>query len=179
LENGADGVKIEGGTEVADRISRMTKQGIAVCAHIGYTPQKMGAKAVVQGKDLKQAQTLIESAIALEKAGAFMIVLELITEELSGEISRLLKIPTIGIGAGPLCDGQVQVIHDISGLSPGVFKHTKAYGNVKQEYATAISQYAQEVREGVFPTDKNAFFLGPEVLKEIKDWIEKKNLKGS
>ena len=133
----------------------------------------MGPKATVQGKDLKQAQKLIESALALEKAGAFIIVLELITEELSGEISRLLKIPTIGIGAGPLCDGQVQVIHDISGLSPRVFKHVKAYGNVRQEYAKAISQYAREVREGVFPTDKNAFSLRPEVLKEIKDWIEK------
>jgi 3-methyl-2-oxobutanoate hydroxymethyltransferase len=173
LENGADGVKIEGGVEVADRISRMAQQGVAVCAHIGYTPQKMGRKAIVQGKDLKQAQELIGSALALEKAGAFMIVLELITEELSGEISRLLKIPTIGIGAGPLCDGQVQVIHDISGLSPRVFKHAKAYGNVRQEFARAISHYAQEVREGVFPTDKNAFSLGPEVLKEIKDWIEK------
>ena len=171
LENGADGVKIEGGAEVSDRIGRMAQQGIAVCAHIGYTPQKMGSKAVVQGKDLKQAQELIDSALALEKAGAFMIVLELITEELSGEISRLLKIPTIGIGAGPLCDGQVQVIHDISGLSPRVFKHAKAYGNVKQEFAKAISHYAQEVREGVFPTEKNAFSLGPEVLKEIKEWI--------
>jgi 3-methyl-2-oxobutanoate hydroxymethyltransferase len=179
LRNGADGVKIEGGAEVADRISHMAQQGVAVCAHIGYTPQKMGSKAVVQGKDLKQAQELIGSALALEKAGAFMIVLELITEELSGEISRLLKIPTIGIGAGPLCDGQVQVIHDISGLSPRGFKHTKAYGNVKQEFAKAISQYAQEVREGVFPAENNAFSVEPEVLKEIKEWLEKKKLKGS
>jgi 3-methyl-2-oxobutanoate hydroxymethyltransferase len=176
LENGADGVKIEGGAEVADRISRMAHQGIAVCAHIGYTPQKMGSKAVVQGKDLKQAQELIDSALALEKAGAFMIVLELITEELSGEISRLLKIPTIGIGAGPLCDGQVQVIHDISGLSPRVFKHAKAYGNVKQEYFNVISQYAQEVREGIFPSEKNAFLLEPTVLKEIQDWLKEKAL---
>ncbi|MGB7566291.1 MAG: 3-methyl-2-oxobutanoate hydroxymethyltransferase, partial [Chitinivibrionales bacterium] len=84
LDNGADGVKIEGGVEVADRISRMARQGIAVCAHIGYTPQKMGRKAIVQGKDLKQAQELIDGALALEKAGAFMIVLELITKELSG-----------------------------------------------------------------------------------------------
>lgn len=173
LENGADGVKIEGGLEVTKSIACMTKAHIPVCAHIGYTPQKMGAKAIVQGKDLKQARDLIASALGIEKAGAFMLVLELITAELSGEISRIVKIPTIGIGAGPLCDGQVQVINDISGLNQRTFKHAKAYGNVRQEYANAISQYIREVREGVFPTGENAFALAPAVIKEIKEWLEK------
>jgi 3-methyl-2-oxobutanoate hydroxymethyltransferase len=176
LENGADGVKIEGGVEITGHVTLMTQHNIPVCGHIGYTPQKMGSKAVVQGKDLIQAQKLIESALALEKAGAFMIVLELVTQELAGEISGMLTIPTIGIGAGPLCDGQVQVIYDIAGLSPRIFKHAHAFGNVRGEYAKAISEYSKEVSEGVFPTEKNAFSLEPEVLKEIKEWLGKEPL---
>ena len=151
LENGADGVKIEGGVEIAGHIALMTQYNFPVCGHIGYTPQKMGNKAVVQGRDLIQAQKLIESALALEKAGAFMIVLELVTRELAGEISGMLAIPTIGIGAGSLCDGQVQVINDIAGLSPRTSSMHMHSGTFVENIHKRFRNIVKEVSEGVFP----------------------------
>jgi 3-methyl-2-oxobutanoate hydroxymethyltransferase len=169
----ADGVKIEGELEVVDSIRLLTQYAIPVCAHIGYTPQKSDGKPTAQGKDVRRAQELISSALALEKAGAFMIVIELVTEQVVGEITRLLKIPTIGIGSGPLCDGQVLVVHDMIGMTAKTFKHALAFGNAREELAKSISRYAAQVARGGFPTSANATAMAPEMFAQVKDWVNR------
>jgi 3-methyl-2-oxobutanoate hydroxymethyltransferase len=173
MDNNAHGVKIEGELDVVDRVRFLTEKNIPVCAHIGYTPQTKGVKPSLQGKDAAQAQELIKSALALEKAGACMIVLELITGQIAGEITNLLQIPTIGIGAGALCDGQVLVIHDMIGLTERTFKHVKTFGNVRDVVKKALNGYAEEVREGTFPSESNTSYMPAQVFDEIKEWIEK------
>jgi 3-methyl-2-oxobutanoate hydroxymethyltransferase len=173
IDNNAHGVKIEGEFDVVDRVKFLTERNIPVCAHIGYTPQTKGKKPSMQGKDASQAQELIKSALALEKAGACMIVLELITGQIAGEITNLLKIPTIGIGAGPLCDGQVLVIHDMIGMTERTFKHVKTFGNARDVVKTALYRYAEEVREGIFPSEANTSYMATPVFDEIKEWIDR------
>jgi 3-methyl-2-oxobutanoate hydroxymethyltransferase len=168
----ADGVKIEGQAEVAETVALLTRRGIPVCAHIGYTPQTI-EKPSVQGKDVLRAQELILSAIALERSGAFMIVLELVTEQVAAEITRLLKIPTIGIGSGPHCDGQVLVINDMIGLSVKTFKHVKTFGSAREELKKSICGYAGEVGEGRFPTSANATSMAPDIFAQVKEWVDK------
>ncbi len=167
IEAGADGVKMEGEEESLEQVRHVASNGIPVCAHIGYTPQTDGARASVQGKDIKRAQQLITVAGQLEQAGACMLVLELVPEELGAEITRLLRIPTIGIGAGRFCDGQVQVVYDIAGMSERVYRHSKAFGNLAQEYCRILKSYVEEVRAGRFPTEKNAAKLPPTVAEEL------------
>ena len=173
IDNNAHGVKIEGELDVVDRVKFLTERNIAVCAHIGYTPQTKGKKPSMQGKDAPQAQELIKSALALEDAGACMIVLELITGQVAGEITKLLHIPAIGIGAGALCDGQVLVIHDMIGMTDRTFKHVKTFGNAREVVKKALYSYAEEVREGVFPSESNTSYMPAPVFDEIKQWIEK------
>jgi 3-methyl-2-oxobutanoate hydroxymethyltransferase len=173
LENGANGVKIEGEAEALEQVRTVSASGIAVCAHIGYTPQTDGAKASVQGKDFERARNLITIALELQKAGASLMVLELIPEILSARITDLLSIPTIGIGAGRYCDGQVQVIHDILGLTSRVFRHAKAYGDFRGAFRGAVSAYADDVRRGVFPSEKNAASIDPEVYSHVLEWISR------
>jgi 3-methyl-2-oxobutanoate hydroxymethyltransferase len=165
-------VKIEGQAEVAETVALLTRRGIPVCAHIGYTPQTI-EKPSVQGKDVLRAQELILSAIALERSGAFMIVLELVTEQVAAEITRLLKIPTIGIGSGPHCDGQVLVINDMIGLSVKTFKHVKTFGSAREELKKSICGYAGEVGEGRFPTSANATSMAPDIFAQVKEWVDK------
>jgi len=159
-EGGAAAVKIEGGSEIADRIRAMTKSDIPVMAHIGLTPQsihRMGGYKV-QGKSKSAARRLIEEAKIVEDTGAFSLVLEGIPLTLAREITKVLTIPTIGIGAGPYCDGQVLVLHDLLGLFDRfVPKFIRRYANLKQEAISAIQAYKKDVEDGVFPSEEQSF----------------------
>lgn len=159
-EGGAAAVKLEGGANMADTIRAITCMDIPVMAHIGLTPQsihRMGGYRV-QGKKEDQAEQLVADAIAVEEAGAFAVVLEGIPQKLASRISKMLSIPTIGIGAGPECDGQVLVLHDILGLcekySP---KFVKRYADVRSIIADAVNAYITEVKTGEFPTEGHSF----------------------
>ncbi|MBD3321927.1 MAG: 3-methyl-2-oxobutanoate hydroxymethyltransferase [Chitinivibrionales bacterium] len=171
IHDGADGIKIEGekgGTEI---IKYLVEQGsIPVCGHIGYKPQFDG-HARIQGKDAPRAIELCESALAIQRAGAFMIVLELIPELLAREITNLLRIPTIGIGAGRYCSGQVQVVNDISGMSSRTFRHSKEYAGLRTVLNDAVTLYADEVRQKAFPTEKNVSRLPEEAFAEVSAWL--------
>jgi 3-methyl-2-oxobutanoate hydroxymethyltransferase len=159
-EGGAAAVKMEGGAEIADHIRTMTKSDIPVMAHIGLTPQsihRMGGYKV-QGKTEESARRLIDEAHVVEDAGAFSLLLEAIPLNLAKQISAELSIPTIGIGAGPHCDGQVLVLHDVIGLFDRfVPKFVKKYGGLKDEALKAIKAYKDEVVEGIFPSDEQSF----------------------
>jgi len=159
-EGGAEAVKLEGGANVAETIRAIVDMDVPVMAHIGLTPQsihRMGGYKV-QGKKDEQAQRLIEDALAVEQAGAFSVVLEGIPMKLAERITAELSIPTIGIGAGPYCDGQVLVIHDILGLcekySP---KFVKRYADASGLIAEAVSSYISEVKKGEFPDEGHSF----------------------
>lgn len=160
IKEGAAAVKIEGGTNMAATIKSLVAIDIPVVGHIGLTPQsihRMGGYKV-QGKKMEQAETLIEDAVAVEDAGAFAIVLEGIPQSLASRITARLSIPTIGIGAGSCCDGQVLVIHDILGLcekySP---KFVKRYADARGLISGAVSAYIHDVKSGAFPLDEHSF----------------------
>lgn len=170
-EAGADGVKMEGEYPVLENIRRVSAFGIPVCAHIGYTPQTDGTKASVQGKDFSRAWELLKLAGDIEDAGAFMLVLELIPSELAGIITDNLSIPTIGIGAGPYCDGQVQVVHDICGFSARQFRHSRVFGDVSGPMKDAVSSYVSHVRQDTFPTLENASKLPSETKSVIEEKV--------
>jgi 3-methyl-2-oxobutanoate hydroxymethyltransferase len=159
-EAGASAVKIEGGAEVAEHIRSMTKSDIPVMAHIGLTPQsihRMGGYKI-QGKTEQSAKKLVEEAHIAEDAGAFSLLLEAIPTGLAQRITKELSIPTIGIGAGPYCDGQVLVLHDVVGLFERFLpKFAKRYTNLRKEALKAITVYKKEVEEGTFPSQKESF----------------------
>lgn len=159
-EAGASAVKIEGGAEVVDYIKAMTKSDIPVMAHIGLTPQsihRMGGYKV-QGKTEEAAQRLLEGAHVAEDAGAFSLLLEAIPMKLAQRITEELSIPTIGIGAGPHCDGQVLVLHDVIGLFERFLpKFAKQYVNLKDHALKAIKTYREEVEKGIFPSEDQSF----------------------
>ncbi len=160
LKAGAAAVKLEGGAAVLDRVEAMTRFGIPVMGHVGMTPQSVhrygGYK--VQGKQKDQAQALIEDAKALEAAGAFSIVLEAIPAQLAKTVTEALTIPTIGIGAGPHCDGQVLVLYDLLGLFDDfVPKFVKPYAHLKADALQALRRYKEEVEQGKFPTDSESY----------------------
>jgi len=157
---GAQMVKIEGGAVMVETVSFLTERGIAVCGHIGLTPQSVNQLGGyrVQGKNDKEAQTLIEDAVALEQAGAGMIVLETIPALLAAEITAAVSIPTIGIGAGAQCSGQVLVLHDMLDIYPG--KKARFVKNFMQgaaSIAEAVANYVREVKEGKFPEQAHGF----------------------
>lgn len=160
LQAGAHAVKLEGGAAVADRVAAMAKIGIPVIGHLGMTPQSVqqygGYK--VQGKGKDRAQPLIDDALALEAAGAVAIVLEAIPAGLAKTVSEALTIPTIGIGAGPHCDGQVLVLYDLLGLfDEFVPKFVKPYGHLKADALQALRRYKDEVEQGTFPSDSESY----------------------
>ncbi len=159
-EAGAHAVKLEGGREAADKIKALTAAEVPVMAHIGLTPQAryiMGGYKV-QGRTDAAALRLIEDAKMLEEAGAFSIILEAIPADLAHRITEEISIPTIGIGAGPHCDGQVLVIHDVIGLFERFTpKFVKRYGNLKDEALKAIRAYKDEVDQGIFPDREQSF----------------------
>jgi 3-methyl-2-oxobutanoate hydroxymethyltransferase len=170
-EGGAQAVKLEGGEVVAEKVRRLVDCGIPVMGHIGLTPQSIhqlgGFK--VQGKAVEEAKKLLNDARILEEAGAFAIVLECIPEPLSKLITHKLAIPTIGIGAGPDCDGQVQVISDLLGLyTDFVPKHAKQYARLAGEIKTAVSSYISEVKSLSFPTMEQSYTMDESLIKQLK-----------
>ena len=160
-EGGAQAVKLEGGKSVAPIIRRLTEAGLAVMGHIGLTPQhvnRLGGYRV-QGKTETTANEVLEDALSLQEAGAFSVVLELIPAELAKKITKVLDIPTIGIGAGVHCDGQVQVFHDMLGLDPDFRpRHSGEYATLAPIIKDALVRYGQDVSAGTFPTDAQSFF---------------------
>jgi 3-methyl-2-oxobutanoate hydroxymethyltransferase len=168
-EAGAQAVKIEGGVRSARIIEALVKAGIPVQGHIGWTPQAqhgMGGKVKVQGKDKTQARAILADALAVQEAGAFSIVLELLPEQLAGAITERLKIPTIGIGAGPLCSGQVQVVTDLLGLGDFVPRHARPYTNLRTTIGEAARGYMADVMAGTFPGEAETVRMDDAVLDE-------------
>lgn len=159
-EAGADAVKLEGGADCAPLIERFVRAGIPVMAHIGLMPQHIQTAGGyrVAGRSAEEAERLIEDAKKVEEAGAFAIVLECMPAELGAKISSALTIPTIGIGSGVGCDGQVQVINDLLGLFEEFTpKHARRYGELGAAMREALKAYAADVREGKFPGPENSF----------------------
>ena len=171
-EAGAQAVKLEGGVTVAEKVKRIVECGIPVMGHIGLTPQSIhqlgGYK--VQGKTEEAAARLLEDARVLEQAGAFAIVLETVPAPLATLITKSVSIPTIGIGAGIGCDGQVQVISDILGsFTDFVPKHAKQYAKLADIIRAAITEYDREVKAGSFPTEEQSFSMDESILAELTE----------
>ena len=156
---GADAVKLEGGAEYAPLVRKMTGSGIPVMGHIGLMPQRVqlsGGYKVV-GRDADSAEKVLQDALALQEAGAFAVVLECIPATLGKRVTEALDIPTIGIGSGADCDGQVQVITDLLGMMEFKPKHAKRYADAGELITGALKTYAEEVKNGTFPTEENSF----------------------
>jgi len=168
-EAGAQAVKVEGGRRSARIIEGLVKAGIPVMAHIGLTPQAINAigRVRVQGKSRDQARQLMADALAVQDAGAFAIVLELVPGQLAAAITERLRIPTIGIGAGAGCSGQIQVITDTLGLGDWVPKHARRYADLRGTMLDAITQYRTDVEAGTFPSDAETVLMDPAVLDEV------------
>lgn len=171
-EGGAQAVKLEGGRPIAGTIARLTSAGIPVMGHLGLTPQSIhqlsGYKA--QGKTEAQAKALVEDALAVEAAGAFSTVLECVPAELSRLVTERLAIPTIGIGAGPHCDGEIQVVSDVLGwFSDFVPKHARRYAKLAEVAAAAIREYADDVQNGRFPTEKESVSVPADVIRRVEE----------
>lgn len=169
-EGNAEAVKLEGGVEMAETVHRITRVGIPVLAHIGLTPQRQSALGGfrVQGKTAKQARALLEDAFAIQDAGAFGVVLEAMPAEVAGYITEQLKIPTIGIGAGVHCSGQVLVQNDALGLFDRfVPKFTKQYCNLNQIMTNALREYHEEVKARKFPAPQNTYPIDPLQLEKF------------
>jgi 3-methyl-2-oxobutanoate hydroxymethyltransferase len=156
MKAGGEAVKLEGA--YVDEVRALVKAGIPVMGHVGMTPQSvnMFGGHRVQGKG-ESGEKVIQDARALEDAGVFSIVLELIPADLAAQITQILTIPTIGIGAGPSCDGQIQVFNDIMGLAPQTFKHSRRYVEGRSAFCDGIRRYANDIREGRFPSPDNSF----------------------
>jgi len=170
-EAGCGAVKLEGGVRSAEIVAKLVEAGIPVMGHIGLTPQSVNQFGgwKVQGKTPAAAVQLMHDAQALEQAGAFAIVLELVPAPLAELLTQRLSVPTIGIGAGPRCDGQVQVFHDMLGLFDAFApKHAKRYAEAGTLIRDALQQYASEVKSGAFPTDKQSFKMDPAALAELR-----------
>jgi 3-methyl-2-oxobutanoate hydroxymethyltransferase len=169
-EGGADSVKLEGGVAVADRIRALVTAGIPVCAHIGLTPQSAGVMGGfrVQGRDLATAKQLISDAEAVAEAGAYAVVLEMVPAELGAIVTQRIGIPTIGIGAGVECDGQVLVAPDILGIDDRFsFKFVRRYAEIGKTMSEAFAAYAADVRSGAFPGLAESYVLKPEVIEAL------------
>ena len=170
-EGGAEAIKLEGGRKRLPLIKRLVDEEIAVMGHIGLTPQsinKLGAYRV-QGKTAEAARELLDDALALEEAGAFAIVLEVVPREIAQQITESVSIPTIGIGAGAGCDIQVLVLHDMLGLSFGkLARFVRPYANLHQTITDAVTRYADDVRNGTYPSDAESYALPAEAAEELR-----------
>jgi 3-methyl-2-oxobutanoate hydroxymethyltransferase len=170
-EGGAEAVKLEGGHKRVQLVKRLVDEEIAVMGHIGLTPQsinKLGAYRV-QGKTATAARQLLDDARALEDAGAFAIVLEVVPREIASLITESISIPTIGIGAGAGCDIQVLVLHDMLGLSFGkLARFVRPYANLHEVMTEAVTRYADDVRSGTYPSDDESYALPAEAAEELK-----------
>jgi len=168
-DGGAQAVKIEGGARSGRIIEALVRAGIPVMGHIGWTPQAkyaMGGKTRVQGKGREQARSLLADALAVQEAGAFAMVLELVPEQLAAAITERLRIPTIGIGAGAGCSGQVQVVTDLLGLGSFIPRHARPYANLRETILAAARAYAADVAAGTFPGAEQSVRMDDEVLAE-------------
>jgi len=168
-EAGAEAVKVEGGERRLELIARLTEAEIPVMGHVGLTPQSVNALGGyrVQGKTVDSAEQLLRDARAVEAAGAFAVVLEAVPRELATQITRELRIPTIGIGAGPDCDGQILVVYDLLGLTfEQTPKFARKYANVGEIISRAVREYAADVRSGNFPTDNESYHSGTAAKKD-------------
>lgn len=169
-EGGAEAIKLEGGRKRVQLVKRLVDEEIAVMGHIGLTPQsinKLGAYRV-QGKTAAAARQLIDDARALEDAGAFAIVLEVVPREIAQMITESVSIPTIGIGAGSHCDIQVLVLHDMLGLSFGkLARFVRPYANLHEVISDAVTRYADDVRNGTYPSDEESYGLPAEAAEEL------------
>jgi 3-methyl-2-oxobutanoate hydroxymethyltransferase len=174
-EGGAEAIKLEGGHKRVQLVKRLVDEEIAVMGHIGLTPQsinKLGAYRV-QGKTAATARQLLDDARALEDAGAFAVVLEVVPREIASQITESISIPTIGIGAGAGCDIQVLVLHDMLGLSFGkLARFVRPYANLHEVMTEAVTRYADDVRNGSYPSDDESYALPAEAAEELK--LEKK-----
>ena len=175
-EGGAQSVKLEGGRTQAQTVTRIVESGIPVMGHIGLTPQAVNQLGGyrVQGRSLKDAVRLMEDARALEEAGAYAIVLECVPAQLAQMIAERVGVPTIGIGAGAGCDGQVQVFHDMMGLYQDFTpKHARQYAQLGQTVVEAIRSYVQDVENEQFPDDSESFKLSESVLEALSKYSAK------
>ena len=169
-ETAAVAVKLEGGKEIAPAVKAMTAVGIPVVGHLGLTPQSVNQLGgfKVQGKDMAAAQALIDNARCIEEAGAFALVLECIPAQLAAKVTQALSIPTIGIGGGSSCDGQVLVMHDLLGLLPGFTpKFVKTYRNLHTEVTAAVREYIDDVKNRRFPGAEHSFTMADDVLEKL------------
>jgi 3-methyl-2-oxobutanoate hydroxymethyltransferase len=169
-EAGTGAVKVEGGVRSARVIESLVRSGIPVMGHIGWTPQAkygMGGKTRVQGKDRERARALLADALAVQEAGAFSMVLELVPEQLAAAITQRLRVPTIGIGAGAGCSGQVQVITDMLGLGTFIPRHAKPYANLEETIREAAVAYAADVTAGTFPGAGQSTRMDEAVLADV------------
>src|SRR5436190_6356974 len=168
-EAGAQAVKVEGGVRSQRTIEAIVKAGIPTMGHIGWTPQAANAagKVRVLGKSADQARALLHDALAVQEAGAFAIVLELVPAQLAAAITERLRIPTIGIGAGVGCSGQVQVVTDLLGLGSFIPRHAKPYTNLRESILEAARSYAADVEAGTFPTDARSVKMDDDVLADV------------
>ncbi|MFC2077616.1 3-methyl-2-oxobutanoate hydroxymethyltransferase [Candidatus Bipolaricaulota bacterium] len=177
-EGGAQAVKLEGGRTIAPTVARITGAGIPAMGHLGLTPQSIhqlgGFKA--QGKDVARARELLDDALALQEAGAFAIVLECVPAELSKLITERLTIPTVGIGAGPHCDAEIQVIADTLGwFSDFVPKHARQFAKLAVEAAVALKDYAAAVKAGSFPTAKESVSVSEDVIRALEKTLDEES----
>jgi 3-methyl-2-oxobutanoate hydroxymethyltransferase len=169
-EAGAQAVKVEGGVRTARVIEALVRAGITVQGHIGWTPQAkyaMGGKVRVQGKTADRARSVIADALAVQEAGAFSMVLELVPAQLAAAITERLRIPTIGIGAGPGCSGQVQVVTDLLGLGSFIPRHARPYAHLRETILEAARNYAADVTAGSFPGPDESSQMDQAVLDEV------------
>jgi 3-methyl-2-oxobutanoate hydroxymethyltransferase len=174
-EAGVGAVKIEGGADVAPTIRRLVSAGIPVCGHLGFTPQSthtLGGPRM-QGRDVDAAVALLTDAVALESAGVFAIVLELVPSSVAGAISQRLRVPSIGIGSGPECDGEIQVFHDVFGLYTD-FKprHTRRYLNIAEQIAGAALRYREDVAALRFPGPEQSSDVQPDTKARLFERLE-------
>jgi 3-methyl-2-oxobutanoate hydroxymethyltransferase len=179
-DGGAEAVKIEGGTKRADLVSRILDAEVPVMGHIGLTPQslhKMGGYKV-QGKDLAGVEQLIKDAVALDRAGVFSIVLEGVPREVAAMITQEVRAPTIGIGAGPDCDGQVLVFHDLVNLSfAPPAKFVRRYGDAAALITSAVQQFKADVESGTYPSDEESYHLPKNTRLELEAILNRKQMK--
>jgi 3-methyl-2-oxobutanoate hydroxymethyltransferase len=170
-EGGCKSIKLEGGEEIIENVKAIVQAGIPVMGHLGYTPQSVnvfgGHKA--QGKTFETAKKIYKDALLLQEAGAYAIVLECVPHKVAQFISSKLDIPTIGIGSGAMCDGQVLVVHDIIGMFRDFTpRHTKRYVDMGEALENSVKSYVSEVTGGVFPTEKNSFTVEDDVIQALE-----------
>ncbi|MBN2049674.1 MAG: 3-methyl-2-oxobutanoate hydroxymethyltransferase [Spirochaetales bacterium] len=170
-DGGCDSVKLEGGSDMADVVRAIVKAGIPVFGHIGLTPQTaaMLGGFKVQGKSIDDAKKVVEDAMALEEAGAFALILEAIPQQLAEVITQKVKIPTVGIGGGPGCDGQVLVFHDLLGLFKRFTpKFVKVYADMYDAQVNSVKEFIKDVQEKNFPAEEHSFNMKNELVEELK-----------